>query len=184
MQTPFEHGDKMEVCLFEKKENFFITKISEFRDGAGFQFKTIEIDRINKPQAPPQTQLKKEGPVLTMNNKRPALGSAPNKQIAGNAAQLPAGKVQPKPVAANGARQVNASGTKQVSGSGAKQLPAGGPKQVTGSGTKQVSGSSTKQVAGSGAKQLPAGGPKQISPNANKKLAAQDAAYLPAGKKK
>ncbi len=168
MQTPFDHGDKMELVLFEKKEHFFITKITEFRDGAGFPFKTIEIDKVAKPKTQPEVQPKKEGPVLTMNMKKPALSGAQAKQIAGGAAQLPAGKVQPKTVAANGTKQVHASGTKQVAGSG----------------TKQVTGNSTRQVAGGSAKQLPAGGPKQISPNSKKKLAAQDAVYLPAGKKR
>lgn len=160
MQTPFDHGDKMELVLFEKKEHFFITKITEFRDGAGFPFKTIEIGKVEKPKAAPQVQPKKEGPVLTMNMKKPALSGAPAKQIAGGAAQLPAGKVQPKTVAANGTKQVHASGTKQVAGSG------------------------TKQVAGGGTKQLPSGGPKQVSANSKKKLAAKDAVYLPAGKKR
>lgn len=160
MQTPFDHGDKMELVLFEKKEHFFITKITEFRDGAGFPFKTIEIGKAAKPRTSPQVQPKKEGPVLTMNMKKQALPGAPNKQIAGGSKQLSAGKVQPKTVAANGA------------------------KQVAGGSAKQVAGGSAKQVAGGSAKQLPAGGPKQISPNSKKKLAAQDAVYLPAGKKR
>ncbi|MDR0768196.1 MAG: hypothetical protein LBE57_07235 [Methanosarcinales archaeon] len=77
----------MEVCLFAKKEIFFIAKITEYRDGAGFPFKTIEIDRVSKPKSPPQIQPQKEGPVLTMGTKNPALSGAPNKQIASDSKQ-------------------------------------------------------------------------------------------------
>ncbi|MDL2260922.1 hypothetical protein LJC08_01565 [Methanimicrococcus sp. OttesenSCG-928-J09] len=130
MQTPFEHGDKMEVCLFEKKELFYITKITEYRDGAGFPFKSIEIDRVPRPKAAPQVQPKKENPALTVN-----MGRLPQNQIGSTQKQL---------------------------GSGTRQIPApkAQPKTVAASGTKQVSA------------------------NAAKKLAAQDVAFLPSGKKK
>ncbi|MBZ3934915.1 bacteriophage T4 gp5 trimerisation domain-containing protein [Methanimicrococcus blatticola] len=186
MQTPYELGDKMELVLFAVKEHFFITKITEFRDGAGFPFKIIEIGKVEKQKAQPQLQPKKEGPVFTV--RTPQLPgsrtSTPKKQIAGGAAQLPAGKVTPKAVAANGTKQVSANGTKQVAGSGTKQVAGSSTKQVAGSTTKQVAGSSTKQVTGSKTKQLSAGAPKKISANESKKLAARDASFLPAGKKR
>lgn len=146
MQTPYALGDKMELVLFEKKEHFFITKITEFRDGAGFPFKTIEIGKIEKTKAQPQIQPKKVGPVLTVRTQQlpESRTGAPKQQISGGTAQLPAGKAQPKMVATN----------------------------------------SVNQVAGDNAKQLQAGGAKQLSSNSKKRLAAQDAVYLPAGKKR
>ncbi|WP_318785990.1 hypothetical protein [Methanimicrococcus hacksteinii] len=106
----------MEVCLFEKKELFFITKITEFRDGAGFPFKTIEIGKAERPRAPPQVQAKKENPALAANMKRlpPSQTGAP-KQVSSGAGRLPAGNAQ---------KAVSGDTTKQVSGNAAKKLAA------------------------------------------------------------
>ncbi|MDR2943516.1 MAG: hypothetical protein LBU81_00235 [Methanosarcinales archaeon] len=111
MQTPFDLGDKMELVLFEKKEHFFITGIAEFRDGAGFPFKTIEIGKPEKPKQP-QALPKKENPALTMNMKKPVLFGAPNKPIPG------------------GSKQISGSGSKQISDSGARRIENGRPKQL------------------------------------------------------
>lgn len=128
MQIPFEHGDKMEVCLFEKKEPFFVTNITEYRDGAGFLFKTIEIGRTVK-QKPLFVPGQKQNPAFPENMK-----------------QLPPQKPQIKSPASAGTNR-----------------PA-----VSTAQRKTISGSSAKQISG----------------NTDKKLAAKDAVYLPAGKKK
>lgn len=137
MQIPFEVGDKMEVSLFEKREHFFITSLIEYRDGAGFPFKTVEIGKTEKPKAPSQISSKKEAPALTMNMKKQALPQTPRPQIAA-AKPAPPKQTQHKTVAAGSVKQVAGGSTKQVAGSNAKQLPAGGAKQVSANESKKL----------------------------------------------
>lgn len=133
MQTPFENGDRMEVCLFEKKEHFLITKITEYRDGAGFKFKTIEIGRAATSHAPPKANLPQTGPVLTVNKNRlsPNQTAAPQSQLAGGALPLSAGNPSQKPVSANAAKRLSAQdaaclpeGKKEIAGDKRRFLPS------------------------------------------------------------
>jgi hypothetical protein len=125
MQTPFELSDKMEVSLFEKSDYFYITNIKEYRDGAGFPFKMIEIGRAPKVSAPKTLPSQPKKP-LTLDMKRMALkGAEPARpQIAANSQKLPAGNIQPKSVVSNNAKQVSANNAKQVSANSSKRISA------------------------------------------------------------
>ena len=137
MQIPFELNDKVEISVFDKSDYRYVTSIKEYRDGAGFPFKVIEIGRAPKAAAP--TALPKPAnKQLTIN-----MGRTAQPQIASSSPRLPAGNVQAKAVASKNSKQISAGGSKQVSANGAKQ----------------------------------------VSTNENKRISAQDAVYLPAGKK-